>query len=316
MLKKFRQYVQRKLADAVRLLENSIEVKANLMAQKYLLITAMNDHNALVQDSLDEFHRAGTWVENSAGGNPASSTKTGVSENLPSLLRTFSNKKAGTESLNGAGTEDPLIKQVKVEHSELETGPEGDKEGGRPSNGAHAREQSGGQHIAVCRKNDGNKAFSEGVISTLRGVHCVLSAQPSVLAGFAPDLERLIRDMTQTLEKQPHKSDASWGASTSVSLVAGAGSERGVKGVSKVAANGVDGAHDVKGLPGQHNPAKQQSRLRPELVLPQQRKDIMGGRVQAKHCDYETRLASLDMTIGKDKDSSLFPTAGSRTGFA
>ena len=59
MLKKFRQYVQRKLADAVRLLDNSIEVKANLMAQKYLLITAMHDHDALVQDSLDEFNRAG-----------------------------------------------------------------------------------------------------------------------------------------------------------------------------------------------------------------------------------------------------------------
>jgi len=48
---RFRQYVQRKLSDAVRLLDNPLEVQANLLSQKYLMVTTMDGLNAAVEGS-------------------------------------------------------------------------------------------------------------------------------------------------------------------------------------------------------------------------------------------------------------------------
>lgn len=50
---RFRQYVQRKLSDAVRLLDNPLEVQANLLAQKYMMVATMDGLNAALGESND-----------------------------------------------------------------------------------------------------------------------------------------------------------------------------------------------------------------------------------------------------------------------
>ena len=65
---RFRQYVQRKLSDAVRLLDNPLEVQANLLTQKYLMVTTIRELNGIVEDSKGVKEKA-------AGGADAQSSK-------------------------------------------------------------------------------------------------------------------------------------------------------------------------------------------------------------------------------------------------
>ena len=87
-------------------------------------------------------------------------------------------------------------------------------ESGAPNDGEDIREQTEREHDGTGGSRSGDKTFSNSVIQILQGVCDMLSAQPSALASFTPDLERLTRDMTQTL-KQPPTIGASLGSSTS-----------------------------------------------------------------------------------------------------
>ena len=52
VLTHLRQFVQRKLANAVRLLENPLDVQANLLSQKYLLVSDVLVTNVLMHRSV------------------------------------------------------------------------------------------------------------------------------------------------------------------------------------------------------------------------------------------------------------------------
>lgn len=60
--------MQRKLSDAVRLLDNPLEVQANLLTQKYLMVTSIRELNGIVEDSKGD-------KEKNAGGADVQSPK-------------------------------------------------------------------------------------------------------------------------------------------------------------------------------------------------------------------------------------------------
>ena len=288
MLKKFRQFVQRKLADAVRLLDNSTEVRANLLAQKYLLITAMHDHDALVQESLDEFRRAGKWGQNTAEEDAKKAPIANGDEGHD--LRDFVHN-----HVHDWNVKDPPAPAV----ASLMFPAEMPTKNAIPAEEGKAGDEGNG-HGEKC--GEGNRAFSEGVVGTLKGLRGMLSAQPSSeLTKFVPEIDRLVRDMTATLgELPPQRAPASVGTMrTADSIDSGEG-------------DGVGKADE--GFPG---PVKGDHKVLPAappaqgLEASQAAGPVSGSRLEALPAlifdgpghDFEERLSSLEMTSGKERDA-------------
>ena len=403
MLKKFRQHVQRKLADAVCLLDNSIEVRANLMAQKYLLITAMHDHNALVQDSLDEFNRAGKWGEGTESpklsvtiGSPKLSGTHGDGEgHLPSPMKPISIQKMPSPMGRSVSMLKPHPESLHSEEvGDSRTAQDGDEshehdqpedaiaeamllplassraleetlfaQSGKNLLGSHRASQAR-LHLTGGHDQEGkmepskqetdpsqsaglddtgvweqtergrNKAFSEGVVSNVRALHCMLSAQPSSeLAAFVPDLERLMREMTGTLQQRHSpRAGASQPTSTTTRMNARAPSKQWIiqrdslprsqapeyglgLGVSPTGRTELSAAASCKSATDDETAEHLTWQVAQSQLSSRARPAFLAADVFISPADCERTLASLEMTGGRETVSNSLVSQG-RTGFA
>jgi hypothetical protein len=169
-------------------------------------------------------------------------------------------------------------------------------------------------------ETDRNKAFSEGVVANVRALHCMLSAQPSSeLAAFVPDLERLMREMTQTLQQQqPPRAGASLATSTTTRMNARAPSrqriiQRHPLPRSQAPEYGVGVGASPTGRTELSSEASSTSATDDETAQNSTWQVAQSQPISPADC--ERKLASLEMTGGRETDSNFLASQG-KTGFA